>query len=218
MNSEPSPEIGSLADLKAAFELTTDEEERLKRFDAALLETQSHTNLISRSSAATRWHRHYADALQLLEYLPRSGEWLDIGSGGGFPGLVLAAVAQTRSPGTRFTLCDSVQKKARFLEGAAKAMGLTNTTVRDIRAETLHKEKTRFSVVSARAVTSLEKLLGLSAPLLAPGGLLIFPKGEKAHSELTEAKRRWTFTAESRPSMTSGTASILLLKRPEPRQ
>lgn len=218
MGSKPSSEITSLADLQAAFALTSDEAERLNRFDAALLETQSHTNLISRSSVESRWHRHYADSLQLLEHLPQAGSWHDIGSGAGFPGLVLAAIAQTRSPQTRFTLCDSVQKKARFLEGAVEAMGLTNTTVRDVRAETLHKEKARFSVVSARAVTSLEKLLGLSAPMLAPDGLLIFPKGERAQSELTEAERRWTFEAESRPSMTSGTASILILKRPEPRQ
>lgn len=211
--------FSSLEELITRFGLTEIEGQRLQLFDQVFLETQAHTNLVAPASIEERWTRHYADSLQLLETVPPAAtSWFDIGSGAGFPAIILAAVLQERFPNLRFTACDSVKKKARFLEAAVDAMQLTNVTVSDQRAEVFHVKRTRFDVVSARAVAGLDKLLDLTVPLLAKGGLLIFPKGEKADEELTQAAQRWTFKTESRPSMTHDSAKILLLRHPEHRQ
>lgn len=216
MSSAP---VRSLADLKTHFGMSEDEGRALEEYDRCLLEAQSHTNLIARPSIEDRWDRHYADSAQLYPLIPDGAHTiLDIGSGAGFPGLVLAAMAQCRGAGLQWTLVDSVQKKARFLRETASAMGLTNVDVSDQRAEVFHVKQAKFDVIIARAVASLDKLLPIAAPLMAPGGLLLFPKGEKADLEVAEAHSQWTFEVESRPSMTHDRAKILLIRRPEPRQ
>ena len=196
-------------DVVAAYGLRPDELERLHRIDAVLCETNVHTNLISRSTTAHRVVRHYADSLQLWPHLPESARTLlDIGSGGGFPALPLAVMAAERRPDLALTLCESVRKKASFLEQAADAADLSNVTVRNVRAEALTD---RFEVVTARAVASLDKLLALAVPLLRPGGTLIAPKGRRASEELDEAKKTWRMTAKRVKSKTDPDAVVLIL-------
>ena len=133
---------------------------------------------------------------------------MDIGSGGGFPALPLAVMAAERRPDLALTLCESVRKKASFLEQAADAADLSNVTVRNVRAEALTD---RFEVVTARAVASLDKLLALAVPLLRPGGTLIAPKGRRASEELDEAKKTWRVTAKRVKSETDPDAVVLIL-------
>lgn len=191
--------------------------ERLLTFDSVFLETVAHTNLVARSSLADRAERHYADSMQLDRFLPDEGAVLDIGSGAGFPGIVLAILAADTRPGLHFTLCDSVKKKAAFLRIAAETVGLQNVTISDQRAEAFHVKPPWADVVMARAVTALPGLIGLAHPLLRPGGLCIFPKGEKADIELTAAQQAWSFKAESVRSTTHPEAKILLLSDVTPK-
>lgn len=201
--------VGSLADLRRAYDLTEREVARLSAIDSEFRETNAHTNLVSRATLAHRWERHYADSLQLWSCVPIGARsLLDVGSGGGFPGLPLAALAQDRRPTMRVTLCESIAKKAAFLERTSVAAGLTNTTIEACRVEHL---SSRYEVVTARAVSALPRLLPLVAPRIEPGGVLIAPKGRNAEAELREARKTWRMTAKRVKSATDPDATILLL-------
>ncbi|MEM9839691.1 MAG: 16S rRNA (guanine(527)-N(7))-methyltransferase RsmG [Pseudomonadota bacterium] len=194
---------------------SSEERELFERFDAALKATQDHTNLIARSSWDERWERHYLDSTQIFDLLPRAAvRLLDIGSGGGFPGIPLAILASTRMPNLKLTLCDSVGKKARFLADVVAACGLKNTSVLAVRVEN-HRFPERSDVVTARAVTALDGLIGHAERHLSPDGVLVFPKGRRAQQEVDEAAKRWSFQLEKRPSITDPEASILLIRSPE---
>ncbi|WP_031550428.1 16S rRNA (guanine(527)-N(7))-methyltransferase RsmG [Parvularcula oceani] len=208
--------MNDLSTVASAYGLSPAEAERLKIYDAQLLQASSHTNLIARSTLPQRFGRHYADSFQLWEHVPNGASTLlDIGSGAGFPGLLLALLAEDRMPGLHLTLCDSVGKKAAFLASTAQEMGLSNVTVTAQRAEALDR---RFDIVSARAVTALPRLLDLAVPRVAPNGHLILPKGRNSEEELAEARKRWTMNAKRVQSHTDPEATILLLSNPEPRR
>ena len=198
-----------LTDLCDRYDLSEAVCHRLEHLDAELIETSAHTNLIARSTVDDRFERHYADSLQLLPLFPTScRRILDIGSGGGFPALPLAAVAMTRHPTWRFTLVESVGKKAAYLRRAAARAGLSNVTVIAGRAERMSE---RFDVVTARAVAALPALLDLAVPRLSPGGTFIVPKGRQAEAEVTAASSAWHMTAKRVKSATDPEATILLL-------
>lgn len=206
---------GSFDDLANCFDLDDETISLLKTYDSALLETCAHTNLISRHTLADRWVRHYADSLQLLPLILKdTGSLLDIGSGAGFPGLILAILMRDHE--INITLVDSVQKKARFLAETTQSLGLENVVCSSSRVEMFHMKQTRYDVITARAVTVLSDLLALAAPLLSPGGMLIFPKGRKAEEELTAARDRWRFEVNRVRSMTDPDATILIITQPEP--
>lgn len=184
-------------------------------FDEELLATSQHTNLVARASLDDRWLRHYADSAQIAPLLPEGAtQLLDIGSGAGFPGLVLALLAQERWPSLRCTLCDSVGKKAAFLMRVAQKVQLARTRVISGRVEALPASET-FNVITARAVTALPALLGFAAPRLAPGGLMIFPKGQRAEQELDQAREQWSFDWDGVTSHTDDQARILLIRNPK---
>lgn len=188
---------------------------RFAAFDAELVETSEHTNIVARASLPQRWERHYADAAQLWPHVQKAdGPLLDIGSGAGFPGMVLAILAADRSPALHLTLCDSVGKKTAFLSRAAQRAGLENLTVTNRRVENFWPEK-RYGLITARAVTALPGLLDLAVPRLLPGGTMIFPKGQRAQQEVDEARKRWSFDLESMASQTDPDARILLIRDPK---
>ncbi|MEE4208427.1 MAG: 16S rRNA (guanine(527)-N(7))-methyltransferase RsmG [Parvularcula sp.] len=204
------------ADFCSAFSLTPTERAAFEAFDGHLTNVNAHTNLIARSSSNERWSRHYADSAQLFDLIPADARTLlDVGSGAGFPGIVLAILAQTRRPDVAFTLCESIQKKATFLREASQAAGLRNLNVQAVRVETL-PSSAKFDVITARAVTSLDSLMGLAAPRLAGGGTMIFPKGRRAQVELDEARKQWSFKFDRRASMTDPEAAILLIEDAKP--
>jgi 16S rRNA (guanine527-N7)-methyltransferase len=157
--------------------------ERLERFVRAV-ETSPH-NLVSRRALAELRERHVPECIALARMLPTGAhDLLDVGSGGGFPGLVIAAVR----PELRVTLLDSTRKKTEFLAETAEVMGVRVDVVNDRAEEVVRSRGRSFDLVTARAVAPLDRLLGWTVPFLRPGGLLYAVKGERWAEELEEAE------------------------------
>lgn len=173
------------------------EVERLGQYLALLLDANTRMNLTAIRDADDAWEKHIYDALTLVPVLAEvSGvdgspaEIIDVGSGGGIPGLVLACVM----PGVQFTLLDATGKKCAFLSESAERLGLTNVTVVHDRAERAGRFgdgecRARFDAVISRAVGRLAMLLELTVPLAKVGGLVVLTKGQKADEEVAEAKK-----------------------------
>jgi 16S rRNA (guanine527-N7)-methyltransferase len=194
----------------AAADVSRETLERLRSFDALLLDWNSRHNLVARSTIPDRWRRHYLDSAQLYPLIPRqAGALADLGSGAGLPGLVLAAMAAERP--LAVTLIESVGKKAAFLNAAAAAMGLGNVTVLHTRVE--EASLPAQDVLTARALAPLPRLLQLAAPLAREDTLCLFLKGQDVEAELTAASKSWDMEVERRPSMTSPGSAVLLIKR-----
>lgn len=184
---------------------------RLSTFDRELCQVSEAHNLIARSTLPDRWHRHFLDSAQLFPLIPTDAtSILDIGSGAGFPGLVLAAMMADRD--CQVTMVESVGKKAAFLENTANAMGLGNVIVINDRVESLSFTR-QPDVILARALAGLDKLLGYAHPHCGPKTMLVLPKGAKAGDELTVAHKSWHMDVEPHPSMTSNEAQILVIKK-----
>jgi 16S rRNA (guanine527-N7)-methyltransferase len=182
---------------------------RLDRFVTLLLDTQSHTNLIGPRSVAELWTRHIADSLQLLELAPQARLWLDLGSGGGFPGVVLACALADR-PGSAVHLVESTGKKAAFLRKVCGELALP-ATVHHARIEDLSLD-IDVDVITARALAPLPVLLGYVAPFLKPGGQALLLKGQDVEVELTEAAKYWNIEAELTPSRTNPASRIVIVR------
>ena len=200
------------ADRERALALTPvsrETAERLDRFVALVLETQSHTNLIGRATIGKIWTRHIADSLQLLDLAPEAKVWLDIGAGAGFPGIVLACAIADR-PGAAVHLVESQRKKAAFLRQVVADLALP-AAVHHQRIEDL-SEVVRPDVVTARAVAPLSKLLGYVAPFIKSGAKALLPKGQDVEAELTESAKYWTMDTELAPSRTSPASRILIVR------
>lgn len=205
----------TLADLAREYGLTDGERRSLSAFDVLFTETAVHTNLVARATLPDRWQRHYADSLQLWPLLPDGAtSLLDVGAGAGFPSIPLAILARARRPGLELTMADSVGKKARFVAEVIDALELPNAAATNARVEALPG---RYDVVTARAVAALPKLLGLCVPRLAPGGVLILPKGARAEEEVEAARSGWRFAVNRVKSRTDEGASILVITQPERR-
>ncbi len=174
----------------------------LDRFAALLLRWNSTVNLVARTDEPFLWVRHIANSLQLAPLMtPRPERAIDLGSGAGFPGLILALAT-----GVPFDLIEADQRKAAFLREAAR---VTSAPVRihPIRIEAAQLPPA--PLITARAVAPLPKLLALAAPLLAPGGMCLFLKGANADAELTHAATQWQMQADGIPSRTAPGARIL---------
>ncbi len=183
--------------------------DRLKAYDAVLLDWSSHHNLIARSTIEERWERHYRDSAQLHAFLPADAKTLvDLGSGAGFPGLVLAAIGAPR--GLQVALVESIGKKAAFLDVAIRAMALRNARVIPQRIENITISPP--DVVAARALAQLSKLLAYAHEFADENTVLIFPKGQDVEDELTEAAKSWHMEVDRRPSVTSPGSTILVIR------
>ncbi len=181
------------ADREQALALTPVSRETLAlldRFVALLLSWQQRINLIAPSTEAKIWTRHIANSLQLLALAPDARIWADLGSGAGFPGVVIAcALADT--PGAQVHLVESTGKKATFLREAIGETGAP-AIVHATRAEAFVADTAEpLDTVTARALAPLPKLLTLTYPLLKKGVLGVFPKGQDVAAELTEAAKCW---------------------------
>jgi 16S rRNA (guanine527-N7)-methyltransferase len=181
--------------------------DRLACLVAELQRWQAIKNLVGRGTLDQIWTRHIEDSLQLYAYRGDARTWLDLGSGAGFPGLVLAIAG--RETGLSVTLVESNARKCAFLRHVAR---LTDSpvTIHERRLEEVIPESIGSTdIVSARALASLPQLLAWTAPLLQSGTIGLFPKGRGLQSELTEARKTWTFAADILPSMTDSEAGIL---------
>ncbi|WP_242500419.1 16S rRNA (guanine(527)-N(7))-methyltransferase RsmG [Tropicimonas sp. IMCC6043] len=183
--------------------------DRLKAHLSLLRKWNAAINLVAPSTLAEGWDRHIIDSAQVFSCAPQhEGHWIDIGSGGGFPGLVCAIIAKERAPGLEFSFVESDKRKAAFLSTAVQALDI-EARVLPSRIETLPSQNA--DIVTARALAPLSKLLGLAAPHLAPAGTCIFPKGERHAEELSEARPHWRFKLSQVPSITGANAVILVL-------
>ncbi len=184
-------------------------EQRLRAFTELLLQWNARVNLVGRADTDSVWLRHVLDCAQLAPLLPAaSGTLIDLGSGAGFPGLILAIVT-----GWRVHLIDADARKAAFLREAARL------TAADVAVHVTRVEQTRLEpadVVTARALAPLPRLLTLAVPLLARGGFCLFPKGRRVADELTAAHREWHMHVEQFPSQTDTTATLLRIREIRP--
>jgi 16S rRNA (guanine527-N7)-methyltransferase len=189
---------------------------RLDRFVALLLEWQQHTNLISGSTEPALWTRHIADSLQLLALAPEAQIWVDLGSGGGFPGLVIACALADR-PGTEVHLVESTRKKATFLREAAQLAGAPAKIHHERIAEFTKHAPKAIDIVTARALAPLPKLLAEAHPLLKTGAKGLFLKGQDVGTELTEAAKCWSIKYNLVPSRSDERSSIIVVNRVTPK-
>lgn len=181
--------------------------ERLLEMDRVLIDWSERHNLIARSTIKDRWERHFFDSAQLVPLLREGAETIvDLGSGAGFPGLVLAAMLAPR--GVSVTLIESTQKKCAFLNEAGAAMGLENLKVVPERIESVRLGFTP-DAVTARALARLEKLLGYGAGIAGKNTKYYFLKGQDVEGELTEAAKSWHMEVIMHPSRTDPHAAIL---------
>ncbi len=185
--------------------------DKLAVFVDKLLVVSRHTNLIARSTIPNIWVRHVADSLQLLPLAAEAKCWIDLGSGAGFPGIVIACALADRA-GVTVHLVESIGKKAAFLREAVNDLRLP-AVVHAVRIEDFVKNfKGEADVVCARALAPLDQLLTLAGPLLKTGAQGLFPKGQDIEGELTAASKCWNIEAELVPSKTSPEGRIVVVR------
>lgn len=191
----------------ASFDVSRETSAKLDTLVAELKRWQTIKNLVGPATLSDVWLRHIADSLQLLDYAPEARIWLDLGSGAGFPGLVVAIAGAER--GLTVHLVESNSRKCAFLRHVIRITAAP-AVVHEARLETMVPEFMRVAdVVSARALAPLADLLAWTEPLLKTGTIGLFPKGRDASAELTEARKTWTFDAEVLPSRTDPEARVL---------
>ncbi|MHA1598471.1 MAG: 16S rRNA (guanine(527)-N(7))-methyltransferase RsmG [Alphaproteobacteria bacterium] len=179
---------------------------RLGAYAALLEKWQKKINLVGGGTVADLWRRHMLDSAQLAPLLPDGGVIVDMGSGAGFPGLVLAAMTDNE-----VHLIESDTRKCAFLAEAARIMEVTPRV-------TLHNDRIEAvppfaaDVVTARALKSLDELLGYAQPFLKPSTTCLFPKGKTVDDELTLAANNWKMTATGIPSLSDPSGTILKLE------
>jgi 16S rRNA (guanine527-N7)-methyltransferase len=196
----------SAADKTAALALipvSRETEAKLDRYVDLLVEWQAKTNLIAPSTLPQLWTRHIADSLQLLDLAPTAKHWLDFGSGGGFPGVVLACALADRE-GASVRLVERNAKKAAFLREALRVTGAAGSVILADIGDYVDSLQAPIDCVTARAVAPLHMLLGYAEPLVRRGAKALFLKGQDVESELTEATKYWTIEPVLHPSRTGG--------------
>lgn len=181
---------------------------RMERYVALLLEENGRQNLIAASSVDSIWERHILDGAQLVRFSHPDARWCDIGSGPGLPGLVIGIL------GNPIELIEPRTLRVEFLQRVVRELHLDHVGVIHGKAE---RSVGAFDIVTARAVASLPSLFRLAAHLTHRGTKWVLPKGQKAKSELDEAKRTWQGRFELVPSMTSPDASIVICEGVQPR-
>ena len=199
----------------APVNVSRETEIRLRSFADLVVHWNRAINLVSARDAGAIWDRHIVDSAQLFDIAPVGVKrWLDVGSGGGFPGLVCAILAAEARPELTVTLVESDTRKAAFLREAARTCGVA-PDIRSERVESLPPAD--YDVISARAVAPLPRLLALCQPFCHAGTVLLFPKGARHDTEIAEASAGWSFQVERIASVTDPSGVILKVTDPGPR-
>jgi 16S rRNA (guanine527-N7)-methyltransferase len=205
------------ADRAAALALTPvsrETEGRLEQFLALLNDWQQRVNLVAPSTVPKVWTRHVADSLQLLQLAPLAQTWVDLGTGGGFPGLVIAcALAET--PGAQVHLVESNARKAAFLRAAIASTGAPALVHATRVVDFMQNAPDTIEIVTARALAPLADLLAAAYPLLKHGAKGLFLKGQDVGAELTDATKYWTLKASLVPSRTDPDARVVVVTSAE---
>jgi len=183
---------------------------RLKHYLWLLQKWNPTINLVAKSTLAEAWNRHFMDSDQIFSSISDvATHWVDLGSGGGFPGLVVAIIGAEKAPDMSVTLVESDQRKAVFLRTVARETGVTVKVLAQ-RAEDI--APLAANVVSARALAPLKSLLEYTSRHIAQDGVAIFPKGENYRQEITDALASWRFDLQLSPSRTESRAVILTIR------
>ena len=215
-HTKPSASASDKAEALALTPVSRETEARLDRYVELLMEWQAKTNLVAPSTLPNLWTRHIADSLQLLAIAPSAKTWADLGSGGGFPGVVLAC-AMAETPEARIHLVERNAKKAAFLR---EALRITNSPgmvhLADI-GDSVDRITGPVDCVTARALAPLHQLVGFVEPLVKRGAKALFLKGQDVEAELTEATKYWSIKPQLHSSRTGGHGWIVELDRIERR-
>ena len=209
---QPAPKDSDKAAALSLTPVSRETESRLDRYVELLREWQAKTNLIAPSTLPTLWTRHIANSLQLLRFAPSARVWIDIGSGGGFPGVVLAC-ALADVPEAWVHLIERNAKKAAFLREALRVTGAPGVVHAKGIEDIVDSIPERIDCVTARAVAPLHQLLGFAEPLLRRGAKALFLKGQDVEAELTEATKYWSIKPILHSSLTGGQGWIVELDR-----
>lgn len=213
-STEPD-RIGGADSFQGVFQVSRETLARLRLFVDLVGRWQPAVNLIAPATLPEIWHRHVADSAQLLRLVPpHAARFADLGSGGGFPGLVLAImVAGERESVAKFVLVESDRRKAAFLREAARQCGIA-VDILSTRIEARETQATigQVDVVTARALAPLSRLLELAAPLFGPDTVGLFPKGRGVADEIEAAKRTFAFDVVLEPSMTDAQGAIAVVR------
>lgn len=196
-----------------AFPFSRETIAKLATYVDLLKRWQKTINLVAPSTLDDVWHRHIADSAQLLTHAPPDADsWLDLGSGAGFPGLVLAIIKKGQGD-SRHTLIESDSRKAAFIREVARAAAtpVDILCMRIENAET-HAKVNSALCVTARALAPMPRLAALVAPYFQPGSTGLFLKGREVAAELEEAGKAWELSYELQPSVTDVDGRVVLLK------
>lgn len=199
-------------DFAEVFKVSREITEKLEIYAALLRQWQKTINLVAPSTLDDVWHRHFADSAQLITFAPPGeGRWLDVGSGAGFPGMVLAILRSEISP-ARSTLIESDTRKAAFLAEVGRKTGVAV----DILPTRIEITSTRVKVdevqcVTARALAPLPRLLGLVLPYYSERTIGMFLKGREVAAEIEEARKSWDFSVDLKPSLTDPEGRVALI-------
>lgn len=193
-----------------ALNVSRETSERLEILADLLKKWNPRINLVSKSTLTHLWLRHIQDSTQLFHLAtPAVDHWLDIGSGGGFPGLVIALMAAEPGAPGKVTLIESDQRKCTFLRTVLRETGIT-AQVLDARIERAAPQDAQ--ILSARALAELDMLLGFAERHLSATGTALFPKGVTWKKEVAKARESWSFELETITSITEPNSVVLKVK------
>ncbi len=200
------------SDALARLDVSRETLDRLDAFVALLREENERQNLVSRNSLDNVWSRHILDSAQLARFAPKASTWLDLGTGAGFPGLVLAAIGSAR-----VTMVEARRLRADFLRRAAEAMEIEEKVeILCARAETMSARP--YDAISARAFASLDRLLAIGGRFSTEKTVWILPKGRNAKTELEAARASWQGDFRLEASLTDAEAQIVVATGVRPRK
>lgn len=207
-------QVRSADDLVTLLGVSRETAVDLESYVDLLKSWQKTINLVAPGSLDQIWHRHVADSVQLFPLAPETARcWVDLGSGGGFPGLVLAIMLKGR-PGARMTLVESDARKAAFLREAARATAApVDILCTRIERAATHVTVDDVEVITARALAPLDRLLGLCLPLFGPATVALLPKGRDAEAEIEAARRAWGFASRVVGSRTEAEGRIVVVTK-----
>lgn len=216
MPAGPKRDIAGPDEFAAAFDVSRETLAALDTYASILRHWQRAINLISPATEDQIWHRHFADSAQILALTPDARVWLDLGSGAGFPGMVVALLLQGR-PGTKIHLVESNAKKVAFLREVARKTGAA-VEIHGERIESLVDQRRIESVdvVTARALAPLGKLIGYAQPFLGPATVGVFLKGREVEAEIAAARQQWRFAVRLVESITDAYGRIAVVSAVEP--
>lgn len=211
----PSPnQITDATKFARSFSVLHETVEKLKIYERLLVQWQKAVNLVAPSTLHYVWHRHFADSAQLLTLAPGAKTWVDVGSGAGFPGLVIA-ICLANQKECSVHLIESNGRKCAFLSEVVRHTGVAarvyNGRITDVAASGAIPAA---DVVSARALAPLDALLELTLPFFGAATAGLFLKGREAASEIADARGRWMFRVSSHPSMSDPEGQILEITQP----